>query len=209
MKIDTQTVDQGTTTGKAQISAKAPAQGDFGKVLKEAGPSDTKRPTVAQFMAETGASAKAAVDIIYKFNDWQLYMSGQSHIDLTTAQRQIAEEVGSGIRSSAQESSDNFAWIEPPEPEVPGSVVPRFHELSGEVTGISYVDGEGNRFVGTPLSTDKGSVEREALGYGVGKAGLDEFAKRLGAEDFATLDWATVAEAFPAGAVWNVLYGKD
>lgn len=196
MKVEASYIAQAQTTS-VPSSKNAEEEASFAAMI-EAG----RRPTVAQFVAATGASAKDAVDIIYKYNDWNLYYEQAADVG---SKERLEPVLQSPLPTQSQKE---FQWISPREPDQPGSIVPRFHEKTGEVTGISYVDAAGNRFTGTSLLASKEEIMRQAMGYGIGTEGLDQFAQRLGAANFDSLEWSRVTEIFPDEASWISRYGR-
>src|SRR5690606_27469153 len=136
---------------------------DFSALL-EAG----KRPTVAQFMAATGASAKEASTIIYQHKDWGLYLQGNAVPSLVEAQGQLAHEVDEGVRSGSSygvqstAGEPTFEWVRPPEPETPGKIVPHYHE-DGRLIGLGLINGDGIKQTMTGTE-NRENFERLALG---------------------------------------------
>ena len=170
-----------------------------------------KRPTVAQFMAITGASAKEASTIIYQHKDWALYLEPSNMPSVIEAQDQLRAEVNSEIREEGwagrtdSTGASAFEWIKPPEPENPGKVVPHFNS-KGEFAGLGLIDGNGIKQTLGNVG-NKAGFERLALGVDVGTAGLDDFAQKLGSSDFASLEFENVKELMPSLTQWISLYG--
>ena len=172
---------------------------EFNAELEEA-----KRPNIAQFMAATGASSKDAIDILSRYKDWALYMPESGWPDTSEAQRQLAEERASGVRSGdtrSTEKTDVFEW-KFAEPDAPGAVLPVFKDYGNEfkMPSITFLSGSEERPQAVTYR-DKEQFYRDAMGYGVGTSGLDAFARKLGAADFLSLDWeSTVGSSAAQGS---------
>jgi hypothetical protein len=201
-----------SVTQAARTTSAAPATPAGATSFAAALSSAQKRPTVAQFMALTGASAREASRIIYQHKDWALYTSDASPPGVLDAQAQIKAETDSGVRAKSWTAATDltgasvFAWREPPEPTVPGKIVPHYND-AGRLVGLGFIDGNGVRQTlgGTG---DKASFERLALGVGVGRAGLDAFAQKLGFNDFAGLDFKRLNVFMPTRHQWIARYGR-
>lgn len=154
-------------------------------------------PSVAEIMAETGASAKDAVYIRNR-QLWDNYTpeGGWGQKDLTGYQQQI---------NAADYAPKEFDW-KWSEPETPGVVRPIYkNDGSGEYmrTAWSFQSPEGynSRVHGVGGGADKDEFYKAAMAAGVGQAGLDQFARDLGGANWATLDWNRKVNM--DSAAWN------
>lgn len=141
-------------------------------------------PSVAELMLQTGGSASDAVRI-RQYQDWDNYApeGGFGQQDLVSIQNQL---------NDPNRVAPEFQW-KFSEPETPGQILPYYKDL-GDSSGYSqpsWVIMSGSGEQGTTLGRGFGKdrLYEEAMGRGVGQAGLDQFAQKFGAQDWASLDW--------------------
>lgn len=143
-------------------------------------------PSVAEIMAETGANAQDAAYI--RTNQlWDNYTpeGGWGQNDLTGYQRQINSE-------TYTPKEFDWKWSEP---DAAGQISPYYRrDANGNYSTSSWnvISGDGwqGRNAG-PISRglNKDEFYKAAMTAGVGQQGLEDFAKNLGAANWATLDW--------------------
>lgn len=162
------------------------------------GPVDPFRPNTAQLMAATGATSQQANDII-RWDDYMNYMPEGGWLDTVSAQNLINSP-------DANLPEFQFKWTEP---ETPGELFLRMKEKDGgwDATSLGFRSGSdqsGRAPLGTGRS--KSQIYEEAMGTGVGTAGLDAFARQQGAADWASFDWDGFGSKLSAGAVTPSTY---
>lgn len=143
-------------------------------------------PGVAEIMAETGANAQDAAYI--RINQlWDNYTPeggwGQKSATDYTRQVQAADYVPKDFK---------WKWSEP---ETAGQITP-YYKTDGQgnysTSSWNVISGDGwqGRNPGAiPRGLNKDEFYKAAMTAGVGQQGLEEFARNLGAANWATLDW--------------------
>ena len=167
---------------------------------KTASSSSTRieRPSMAQFMALTGCDTQTAVSALYQYNNWSTYLDEGESIGLEEAQGQLAAEVVSGERIAVDGvygERENFVEQMMNDLETPGSVVPLFNDVTGIIQSVGFVGQDGTKYT-TAAITDKDTIERHAMGFGLGQESLENFAQIVMGEQatWATLDVVAVQE---------------
>lgn len=144
-------------------------------------------PSTLEIQYYTGANTDQA-NRIRRYGDWENYTPeggwGQKSVS------EIQRERIAGDWAPADGSSFEWKWSEP---ETAGQIMPYYKDLgSGSgYTQPSWVIMSGSGENGTTLGRGFGKdrLYQEAMGRGVGQAGLDQFAQQFGAKDWASLDW--------------------
>lgn len=144
-------------------------------------------PSTLEIQYYTGANDDQA-NRIRQYGDWENYTPeggwGQKSL------QEIQEERIAGTWAPADGSSFAWKWSEP---ETPGQIMPYYKDLG---SGSGYIQpswvimsgsGENGTTLGRGFGKDR--LYQEAMGRGVGQAGLDQFAQQFGAKDWASLDW--------------------
>lgn len=160
------------------------------------------KPSMAQFMAMTGCDTQTAVGALYRYNNWNTYMEDQESISLEKAQAQLQGEVDSGERTIQEGSYGQRAdYVEPifAEPTIPGTLVPLFNDVTGELQGVGLIGQDGTKYT-TAAINDKETIERHVQGFGLGQKTLDSFAKLVGG---ANCTWATLNTTSPQQDILN------
>ena len=143
-------------------------------------------PSVAELMNTTGANAEEAVNI-RRYQDWSNYAptGGFGQQDLQTIQSQLNDpnRVAPGFQYKFSE------------PETAGQMMPYYKDWgNGDfmAPSLMMISGSGENPNPIGLGNSKDKFYQEAMGYGVGTAGLDAFAKNFGADNWQQLDWNSV-----------------
>lgn len=144
-------------------------------------------PSTLEIQYYTGANTDQA-NRIRRYGDWDNYAPeggwGQKSLS------EIQQERAAGTWDPDAGSGFEWKWSEP---ETPGQILPYYNDLGSSSGYIqpSWVIMSGSGENGTTLGRGFGKdrLYEEAMGRGVGQAGLDQFAQQFGAKDWASLDW--------------------
>jgi len=141
-------------------------------------------PSVAEIMAQTGATSKQAVDI-RRYQDWDNYApeGGWAKGGLETAQANLA---------NPNRVAPEFDW-KWTQPEQAGSILPSYKDYGdGTKSANSLIlrDSTGDTVGSLGYGFGKDRLYQEAMGLGLGQGALDEFARNNGAADWNSLSWS-------------------
>jgi hypothetical protein len=155
---------------------------------------------MAQFMAMTGCDTDTAVAALYQYNNWSTYIDGKNFVPLEEAQATLHEEADSGERTLlGGVYGERTDYVEPTfdEPETAGTLVPLFNGVTGAIQGVGFVGQDGTKYTTAPI-TDKETIEHHAIGFGLGQASLENFAKLVGGDQatWDSLDVVAIQETF-------------
>lgn len=160
----------------------------------------TSKPCTAQFMAMTGCDYATAISALYQYENWETYINNEDVPSLKDAQEQLQLEIKNETRQGKAGSygarSDYIAPIMP-EPENPGTIVPAFNDVTRNIESVHFMGHDGTGYTNADFS-DKEQITRHAIGFGLGRVSLDNFAKLLGGENknWNSLDINEVKKSF-------------
>jgi hypothetical protein len=123
----------------------------------------------------------------------------------------LKAEIATGTRSAdlaGISSRPGFKTASAPEPAVPGTLKPVFCDITGQLIGVGLVSADGRKHTTTAF-TNRAKMEQHVAGFGLGRAALDNFAQKLGAADFDSLDLLKVQKEMPTVHHWLQRFEPD